>query len=366
MVLGVVGSAVAAFDPSLPDTTTHPSRPGMDLVFHDEFAIDGNADPAVWSFEKGFVRNQELQWYQPDNATCKGGVLLIEGRKESVPNPNYVAGSSDWKTNRQNAQYTSSSLTTSGRRTFQFGRLEVRARIDAQMGSWPAIWTVGARGEWPTGGEIDLMEFYPSGSTPTLHANVAWGTATRWTAKWNSKTKPLSAFTAKDPDWVRKFHVWAMDWDKDTIKLWLDSTLLNTTATSQTVNADGTNPFKDRAQYVILNLAMGGNGGDPSKATFPMKYEVDYVRIYQPKTTEIDRHLSGKARLRVVGGRLSVDGPLSGDERIEVRSADGRVLFSGFPSEEALRNLSAGRGVRFARMSGAEVSFVEFGLSPGF
>lgn len=103
----------------------------------------GNPDPKFWSSESGFARNEELQWYQSRNAACKNGVLRIERRKERVRNPNYSAGSSSWKTNRQYAEYTSSSITTSGRKTWQFGRVEVRARLDAQMGSWPAIWTFG-------------------------------------------------------------------------------------------------------------------------------------------------------------------------------------------------------------------------------
>lgn len=152
----------------------------------------GNPDPKFWSSESGFARNEELQWYQSRNAACKNGVLRIEGRKERVRNPNYSAGSSSWKTNRQYAEYTSSSITTSGRKTWQFGRVEVRARLDAQMGSWPAIWTLGTRGEWPTNGEVDIMEFYPSGTTPLFQANLAWGTATRWNAAWNSKTRTLS------------------------------------------------------------------------------------------------------------------------------------------------------------------------------
>ncbi|QQS06546.1 MAG: glycoside hydrolase family 16 protein [Fibrobacterota bacterium] len=283
--IGSIGAFAA--DPTLPDTAAPPDRPGMRLVWSEEFAKDGAPDGAVWNFEKGFARNEELQWYQSQNAVCKGGLLRIEGRKERVANPNYASGSSSWKTNRQYAEYTSSSLSSSGKKQFQYGKWEVRARLDGQAGSWPAIWTLGASGEWPTNGEVDLMEFYPNSGAPALHANVAWGTATRWSAKWSSKVRSLSSFTSKDPDWLKKFHVWTMDWNVDTVKLSLDGEVLNTTLTSQTINADGTNPYRDRPQYMMLNLALGSNGGDPSKGSFPMVYEVDYVRVYQKGTNGV-------------------------------------------------------------------------------
>lgn len=318
-----------AADPTQPDTAAPPDRPGMRLVWSEEFAKDGAPDGAVWNFEKGFARNEELQWYQSQNAVCKGGLLRIEGRKERVANPNYASGSSSWKTNRQYAEYTSSSLSSSGKKQFQYGKWEVRARLDGQAGSWPAIWTLGASGEWPTNGEVDLMEFYPNSGAPALHANVAWGTATRWTAKWSSKVRSLSSFTSKDPDWLKKFHVWTMDWNADTVKLSLDGEVLNTTLTSQTINADGTNPYRDRPQYMMLNLALGSNGGDPSKGSFPMVYEVDYVRVYQKGSAgRIETSRKGVADLRVDrrGEVVHLRLPGNGRHRIRVLDLRGHVL----------------------------------------
>ena len=85
---------------------------GWDLVWHDEFNKDGVPDSAFWSFEEGFVRNKELQWYQAGNAVCKDGVLIIEGRKERIKNPDYDSESSSWRTNREFAEYTSASIRT--------------------------------------------------------------------------------------------------------------------------------------------------------------------------------------------------------------------------------------------------------------
>ena len=267
-------------NPLEPDYSKPKQIPGMKLVWNDEFNTNGKPDPQNWRYEKGFVRNLENQWYQPDNAICKDGVLLIEGRKESaLKNPNYEAGSNDWRKNREYIEYTSSSLQTRGLKQWQFGRVEVRARIDTAMGSWPAIWTLGISKPWPSNGEIDIMEFYRVSGVPTILANTAWGTNVQYKAKWDDQKIPLAHFTAKDKDWVKKFHVWRMDWDKDTINLYLDDELLNTTALSETINPDGSNGFLQE-HYLLLNLAIGGNnGGKPVNSL--IKYEVDYARVYQ-------------------------------------------------------------------------------------
>jgi beta-glucanase (GH16 family) len=252
---------------------------GYRLVWADEFNSDGKPNPKNWSYEEGFTRNKELQWYQPDNAICKNGKLIIEGRRVKQPNPNYKEGSKSWKTNRAFINYTSSSLKTSGLHSWQYGRFEVKAKIITKAGLWPAIWFLGVKGEWPSNGEIDLMEFYRG----KILANACWGTKKRWKAKWDSSGTPINKLG--DPaTWDKQFHLWRMDWDKDFIKLYIDGKLLNTIELNKTINPtdDGPkNPFH-QPHYMLLNLAIGGQcGGDPSKTPFPSRYEVDYVRVYQ-------------------------------------------------------------------------------------
>lgn len=263
-----------------PDFNTPPEIPGYILAWHDEFNNTGKPDPNNWNYEYGFVRNEELQWYSNNNATCSNGVLVIEGRREIMQNPNYDVMSKDWRRNRSHADYTSASLHTRGKQQWRYGRFEIRAMIDTAMGAWPAIWTLGTDREWPSNGEIDIMEFYRIQQQPTILANVAWGTDKQYVARWHTVTMPLTHFTAKDADWVTKFHIWRMDWDKNAIRLYLDDELLNTTKLDTTLNSDGTNPFL-KPQYILLNLALGGNGGDPSGTKSPIRYEVDYVRVYQ-------------------------------------------------------------------------------------
>ena len=246
---------------------------GYKLVWHDEFEVDGAPNPADYNFEKGFQRNEEAQWYQSANTSVQGGLLVIEARKETVQNPNYT-GSGDWKTTRKTAEYTSSSLTTSGHQSFQYGHFELRARIPTEAGMWPAWWTLGVSGQWPSNGEIDIMEFYQS----KLLANVACGTDTAWQAKWDSSTKSLASLGA---NWASQFHVWTMDWDDQNIVLSVDGQQLNTTSLSSMLNPDGKSPFTQKA-YLLVNLAIGGqNGGDPANTTFPKRYEIDYLRVFQ-------------------------------------------------------------------------------------
>ena len=161
---------------------------------------------------------------------------------------------------------------------WQYGRFEMRAKIDVSNGMWPAWWTLGVNKSWPANGEIDIMEYYRG----TLLANiVCLGKQNR--QEWHSTKTPLSVLG--DAAWSSKFHIWRMDWDEKFLSLYVDDSLLNRVATDSLVNKDGSgfNPFK-QPHYMLLNLAIGGqNGGDPSSTTFPRKFEIDYVRVYQKK-----------------------------------------------------------------------------------
>jgi beta-glucanase (GH16 family) len=249
------------------------------LVWADEFNTDGKPNPKNWIYEKGFVRNHELQWYQQDNAFCEKGRLMIEGRRERKANPNYKKGSNKWQQQRPFAKYTSSSIKTKVLHTWKYGRFVVRAKIIAKPGLWPAIWFLGKEGSWPSNGEIDLMEFYGG----NILANACWEGREIHKATWDSSKTPVAKLAK---NWDKDFHIWRMDWDEKSIKLYVDNRLLNTIELNKTNNKAGrglTNPFH-QPHYLLLNLAIGGKaGGDPSKTAFPSRYEIDYVRVYQRK-----------------------------------------------------------------------------------
>ncbi|HEV7378807.1 MAG TPA: glycoside hydrolase family 16 protein [Dyadobacter sp.] len=256
-----------------------PSYAQWKLVWSDEFNKDGKPDPKNWKAEQGFVRNHEQQWYQAENAYCKDGKLIIEAKREAVKNPRYISGSSNWKENREVSEYTSASIITEGKQSWQYGRFEMKAKIDTRPGMWPAFWTLGNDGEWPENGEIDIMEYYRG----DLLANTVHGSMQKWKGNWHTTKKPISEFN--DPEWSDKFHVWRMDWDEKSIKLYVDDILLSNVDLEKTYNdkEPRKNPFR-QPHYMLLGMAIGGdNGGDPSGTEFPAKYEIDYVRVYQKK-----------------------------------------------------------------------------------
>ena len=271
-----------------------PDEPGMQLVFDEQFNADGRPDASRWGCETGFVRNTEAQWYRPENARCQGGLLVIEATRERVPNPGFVAGSADWRTNREFAEYASASLTTKGKFAYRYGRVRMRARIDTGPGLWPAFWSVGSARPWPANGEIDIMENFRG----LMLANAAWASPAPGKAKWKDSRTPLEQLAKQGgfsdvAAWSRAFHEWQFDWNPERMEFRIDGHLLNTVELSATVNEtpDHANPFQE-PQAFIVNLAIGGtSGGDPSKTEFPARFEVDWIRVWQrPEDAAHDGH----------------------------------------------------------------------------
>jgi len=189
-----------------------------------------------------------------------------------------VADSKDWRKSKEKIEYSASSINTSGKHSWKYGRFVMRARIDISAGLWPAWWTLGVSGRWPSNGEIDIMEYYKK----MLLANIACGTDTPNKAQWFSKRFPIDSLGGHK--WAASFHIWRMDWNEQFIALYVDDQLLNKVELSELMNKDGSNinPFQ-QPHYMLLNLAIGGrNGGDPMDTKFPNRYEIDYVRVYQP------------------------------------------------------------------------------------
>jgi beta-glucanase (GH16 family) len=259
-----------------------PTAPaGWRLVWADEFTQAGRPDPAKWTYEEGFVRNHELQYYTRDrreNARVENGLLIIEARHEPFPNARHEADApaAQWQRHRKEAEYTSASLTTRGKAAWTYGRIEVRAKLPSGRGTWPAIWTLGTNiGQvgWPTCGEIDIMEHV--GHEPGLvHANVHTRGYNHTRGNGRGKSLPL-------PDAETAFHVYAMEWSPQALDFFVDDQKFFT------CKNDGTGldawPF-DAPQYLILNLAIGGAWGGQKGVdaqAFPQRFLIDYVRVYQ-------------------------------------------------------------------------------------
>lgn len=343
---------------------TYTSETPYKLVWSDEFNGTGAVDAANWSFENGFVRNEEQQWYQKDNAFQKDGYLVFEARKENPINtrlnPNYVAGSTDWRLARRYINYTAASIKTVGKRSWLYGRFEIRAKVTNLNGTWPAIWTLGNSCEWPSNGEVDIMENYGG----NVLANFAWGTNTRWTAKWDSFKKSASSLIAKDPDWFSKFHIWTFDWDEKRMSIYLDGELLNEIDLSTTINGtavcSGQNPFK-RPHYLLLNLALISNATTVSSLPFPNQYVVDYARVYQYDTSLSVNEFQKGDPVRLypnpVKDMLNIKYP-DGSSHFKMYDVAGKLLVEGSGTLVDLSDFQ--KGIYFIKVQNSEaIQFIK-------
>ncbi|WP_426327833.1 glycoside hydrolase family 16 protein [Pedobacter sp. R-06] len=233
------------------------------LIWSDEFDYTGLPDAKKWTYEQGFVRNKEPQFYTKnrlENVRVENGNLVIEAKKEEF----------------EGAHFTSASVITLGKQHFKYGRIEVRAKVCKGVGAWPAIWMLGTnRGpvKWPNCGEIDILEFVGKDSTQ-VYGTVHYTDSTN-NYKYQGE-KPVVGRPWQD------FHVYAINWDQDKIEFYYDDLKYMVFDIKKADNAVD-NPFR-KEFYLLLNLALGRQGtlGGPLKEEIlPLKYEVDYVRIYK-------------------------------------------------------------------------------------
>lgn len=254
--------------PTPPPTSTTPT-PTTDttrkLVWSDEFSKDGAPDSTKWAYNIGTGSNgwgnNEAQYYTNDltNARIENGKLVIEARKE----------------NKGGKSYTSARLITLGKTTWTYGRIEVRAKIPKGYGTWPAIWMLGENINsvgWPACGEIDIMEHV--GKDQDI---MFWSTHSK---KLNWTLGTQQTFSTRVNGIANDFRVFKLDWTKERLQFYIDDILYFT------VNNDGRGvdfyPFV-APQYLLMNLAIGGNFGGTTidDSIFPVRMEVDYVRVYQ-------------------------------------------------------------------------------------
>lgn len=236
-------------------------KKAWDLVWSEEFEYRGSPSADSWDYEKGHIRNHELQYYTDhlENVRVEEGFCIITARNEG------------------NDSITSASINTWGKKDFLYGRIEVRAQIPSALGSWPAIWMLGTnRNElgWPACGEIDIMEHV--GYDPDfIHANIH-------TEAYNHAigTNKGNRIRVEDP-WS-DFHIYAVEWFEDHMDFFVDDSLYF----SFVNDGKGTNdtwPF-DKPHYLLINLAYGGSWGGNNgvdAALLPLEYIIDYVRYYK-------------------------------------------------------------------------------------
>jgi beta-glucanase (GH16 family) len=239
---------------------------GYNLVWNDEF--EGTSLSDNWVFEIGDGcpnicgwGNNELEYYRRENAEVKDGYLFITARQESFGNKNY----------------TSTRIKTQGKKSFTYGRIDVRAALPKGQGIWPAIWMLGdniTTVNWPACGEIDIMEMIggnADGRDNTVHGTVHWDNNGSYANFGGSKKKNSGIF--KDD-----FHVFSIIWDAEKIVWLLDNVPYHEIDTRPVGLDEFRKPF-----FLLLNVAVGGNWpGNPDGTTiFPQQMVVDYVRVFQ-------------------------------------------------------------------------------------
>jgi len=240
---------------------------GYQLVWAEEFDYSGLPDSTKWGFEtKGNKHgwgNNEKQYYTSNNlsnAMVEDGVLKIIARKEQ----------------KENRHYTSARLSSADKAEFKYGLIEIRAKLPAGTGTWPAIWMLGQNRNvagWPDCGEIDIMEhvgYEPDSVHGTIH-----------TAAYNhiKRTQKGGGIVLKDP--YDEFHVYAIEWTPEKIDFMVDGKVYYNVVNEHLTDKEW--PF-DQPFYLILNIAIGGNWGGKKgidDSIFPVEMHVDWVRVYQ-------------------------------------------------------------------------------------
>ncbi|MEC9485423.1 MAG: family 16 glycosylhydrolase [Candidatus Izemoplasma sp.] len=247
-------------------------------VWCDEFEYEGLPDDTKWDYDVGGSGwgNNELQYYTEsdlDNAFVKDGVLTIRALQEAMSGRNY----------------TSARLVTKYRGDWQYGKVQVCAKLPAGRGTWPALWmlpTDWQYGGWPDSGEIDIMEHvgYDEG---TVHGTIH-------TAAYNHALGTQIGYSKTVEDATSAFHVYEMEWEPSRITLYIDGEQYaefgyNPYANIGTPNSDAW-PF-DQTFHLIMNIAVGGFWGGAQgvdSSAFPTQMEVDYVRVYQKDYAGMD------------------------------------------------------------------------------
>ena len=264
----LAGAASAADAPPPPETLKPP--PGWQLVWSDEFDVDGPPDPKKWSFDTAFNQkgwfNHEQQYYAgpgSDNAVVRDGRLLLTARQETR------SAAPDWG----GQKYTSARLLTRGLAEWTTGFFEIRARLPCGLGTWPAIWMLGTHGDWPANGELDIMEHIgrnPGRIMSTVHTPAGSGAH-------------AVGSVVTVPDACAAFHRYQMLWTDSDVFFGIDG-VNNLRYPRLDVGAAATSrawPF-DGPQFLLLNIAIGGDlGGPVDDSVFPVTMEVDYVRVWQ-------------------------------------------------------------------------------------
>jgi beta-glucanase (GH16 family) len=271
-----------------------------DLVWSDEFNENGSISSKNWFHQTqlpagGNWYNNELQHYTDlqTNSFVDAGSLNIVAKKESYTNQGYTK------------QYTSARLNS--KFAFKYGRVDVRAKIPVEAGTWPAIWLLGKNinedggffdstygtTNWPACGEIDMMEHGITRSQPANYIQSAMHTPSSY-----GSTTNIGGMVANS-DIANNYHIYSMNWSPNQISFLLDNVVYYTY--NPTVKDASTWPF-DKEQYLLLNIAMGGVAGPIASNFEKTSMVIDYVRVYQNTAVDTQAPTNFTATVGAVTG----------------------------------------------------------------
>ena len=251
--------------------------PAWKLTWSDEFnGVNGSpVDASKWVSESGGGGwgNDELEYYTTrlDNATQQDGNLVIKVREEKYTGADGITRS-----------YTSARLKTLGKFSQTYGRFEARIKIPRGQGIWPAFWMLGddiektasGKSGWPACGEIDIMENI--GKEPALVHGTIHGPG-------YSGEHGIGApyELAANQIFADDFHVFAVEWEPNAIRFYVDDHLYTTRTPSDLPT--GAKWVYDHPFFILLNVAVGGGwpGSPDASSVFPQTMLVDYVRVYE-------------------------------------------------------------------------------------
>jgi len=246
------------------------SSDSLKLLWADEFNTGTMVNTADWTYEKGHVRNDEIQYYteaRSENCRIENGMLVITGRKETYPSAD-----------TGNESITSASIITNKKHSWKFGRFEIRAKVPAGKGPWPAFWAKGDSQNtgtgWPNCGEIDIME-YAAKNPNEMIQNAIYGTGTG--SDYIQDVAKVQSSVAYHAD----FHIYTLHWTVAQLVFAIDNKVTHVVDLTKL----SFNPF-NQPFSILINLALGAStertlGGKLDETCLPVEYRVDYVRIYQ-------------------------------------------------------------------------------------
>lgn len=310
--------------------STPPAGYKWEVVWSDEFDYTGVPDPTKWNYHSGYIGNNEQQGYTNSikNSYVENGKLRITAIREQTVYR-------DPSGRQTTYPFSSARLNTEKKFTVQYGRIEASIWLPGEIGVWPAFWTLGASGNWPNCGEIDIFEY--SGGKPlggVIPANYINGNFIYKLADGSTRSVANMAYLYNITP-TSGYHTYAIEWTENKIVWYYDNTpFAAVSTTSSNLQAFAGTVPASQPHYLLLNLAMGGDGGggiDPSVNISNMY--VDYVRVSKlTPISSVGNQIASDSEFEVYPNPLKAANPLTlklpiGSTKFSIFDISGKLIY---------------------------------------